>query len=1001
MCWKTVLEIKVKPPYAFDKVTTCFEPNRTSLRTIGVVALYIVMLPSWFSSLTPPALAQQVVNDIYTLAGGGSNAGLTGTSSDLPGPTAAIEDASGNFYIAPPLSRYVYKLSSGKMTVFAGTGWGGFNSNKLIAAQTPVGAVSGLVIDAKGNIFLADYGNSRIREVTPDGKIKTVAGSTDKCAHSRTCSDGGLATSAFLNLPVGIALDAAGNLYIADSYDNRIRAVNMQTAPVTIAGVTIQPGYIDTIAGSLGDSGSCSNIALGCGNGGPALKAQLTLPQGVAVDTAGNIYIADTNDNMVREIAIENNPNNNINFFAGTGHACHPATSNCGDGPAASASVSLPAGVGLDKSGNVYIADSHDHKIRVVNTQSGDVTFYGVTIHSGNIGTIAGTGVQAFSGDNGTARAAALDLPGGVFVDATGNLLISDTGNQRVREVNSAGTINTIAGGGLGDGPGAGAATVFAGPFNLTRDPAGNIYVADQGNNRIRKVDTSYNVSTFVGTGSAGSTNGSVPFATFSSPSAVTYDPVNASWYIADSNNFVIRKVDSLGNVTTVAGSGQTCYPISGSCGDNGPATAANFAYPINVVTDSAGNLFIADYFGCRVRAVNMQSSTTSLGGIGNIPQGYVVTIAGTTINGNTCGKASDGTGRGIGTELDHPAGLAVDGSGDVFISDQYNMIVRRLDTTNAITTYALNGNAKLSGNGGLATAGSMWDPLMIALDGSGNLFISGGNDDVVQLVDAATQHYGTVAGNPNNANLGGYNGDGIPATTATMSNVGIVLDSKDVLYIADNGNNRLRDVPLSPTLTVPTTSLTFGIWPIGQTSNAQQITLKGGGGLGTNISYSFSGKNPLDFSVGGCSAISPYATCAASVTFTPTDYGPRSATLLVSGSDPSSPHQVPVSGSGPDYTVAANPTQLTIQKGQQGTSTLTLTPEAQFNQQVSFLCTVPPGSNLQCTHPQPVLLNQVLTEPVTIGTQQTTPSGTYNVTVSVKYSAQLFHTVTLTVIVP
>jgi sugar lactone lactonase YvrE len=953
--------------------------------------LILILMPA-LTSLSAPC--QQTANYIYTIAGGGSNAGLLGPAADLPGPTSAVEDASGNIYIAPPLSRYVYKLSGGKISVFAGTGWGGLNPKKVIAAQTPVGAVSGLAIDQKGDVFLADYGNSRIREVTPDGKIKSVAGGgtpsdPGKCAHSGSCGDGGLATVAKLNLPVGIALDSVGNLYIADSYDNRIRVVNMQVRPITVAGVTIQPGCIDTVAGTLGANDSCSNIASGCGNGGPATKAQLTLPQGVAVDSAGDIYIADTNDNMVRKIAAGSNT---INFFAGTGHACgHPATSNCGDGPAASASLTLPAGIALDRSANVYVADTHDHKIRVVNTQTGDITVYGVTIHTGNIGTVAGTGLQAFSGDGGTATAAALDLPGGVYVDATGNLLISDTGNQRVRETSTAGTINTIAGGGLGDGPGAGAATVFAGPFNITRDTSGNLYVADQGNNRIRKVDTSYNVSTFVGTGNAGYTDGPALNGTLNSPSVVTYDPVSASWYIADSNNFVIRKVDGTGTLTTVAGNGQTCFPTTLPCGDGGPASGANFAYPINVVTDTAGNLIIADYFGYRIRAVNMQSTPTTIGGITNIQPGTIVTIAGT-------GQAGiNDTGPGTKAQLDHPAGLAVDQSGNVFISDQYNMKILRLDATNNLSVYALNGSAKLSGNGGPAIIGSMWDPLMIALDQSGNLFISGGNDDVVQLVDAATQHYGTVAGDPANANLGGWNGDGILATTATLSNVGVVLDSNDILYIADNGNNRIRDVPLQPTLTVPTNALTFGILPLGQTSTPQQITLKGSGGLGTNISYSFSGTNPQDFSANGCSAISPYASCTANVTFTPSDFGPRSATLDVSGSDPGSPHPIQVSGSGPDYTVSANPTQLTIQKGQQGTTTLTLTPEAQFDQQVSFLC----QSSLRCNHPGPVVLNQVLTEQVTIVTQTTTPSGTYNVTISVKYSATLFHDVTIQVIVP
>ena len=212
---------------------------------------------------SPAAQAQSYTqNYIYTVAGGGPLA--TALNLDLPGPTAAIKDASGNIYIAAQDTAYVYKLSStGTLSIFAGQGYGGYGGDGGPAAKALIGGVTGLAFDSKGNIYFADAVGTRIRVVNmgsttitisgqtiKPGNIATVAGNGTKCDKAGVCGDGGLAGKANLNLPESVALDSAGNIYIADMSDNRIRVVNVGAKAITVAGVTINPGYIQTVAGN-------------------------------------------------------------------------------------------------------------------------------------------------------------------------------------------------------------------------------------------------------------------------------------------------------------------------------------------------------------------------------------------------------------------------------------------------------------------------------------------------------------------------------------------------------------------------------------------------------------------------------------------------------------------------------------------------------------------------------------------------------------------------------
>jgi trimeric autotransporter adhesin len=978
--------------------------SRNLLLALLVISSAVAMI--WFVA---PVLAAQSPNTISTIIGGGSVQGMLATAADVPGPTSVVKDAAGDLFVAAPYSRDVFKVTGRKIGVFAGQGWGGYGGDNGSPSKAVLGLPYGVAMDTKGELFISDTGNSRIRMVV-NGVITTVAGSGEKCAEStNVCGDGGPATdpNAKLNLPVAVAVDAAGNLYIADSNDNRIRFVNRTSSPITISGKTIQPGNIDTIAGT----GQTCPTGSTCGNGGPAANATLNLPSGIAVDANGNIFIADSKDQMVREIPV--GPNSNIILLAGQPwSACPDPTAVCGDnGPAARAFLRLPSGVAVDHSGNVYIADTNDNRLRVVNMQSGSITVDQISINVGNIATVAGNGSQGFAGDGGGSTAAFLDIPQGIYVDSAGNQYISDTGNQRVRFVlNSTGVINTVVGGGSGDANGTKA--ILAAPNDIIKDASGDLIIADEVHDRIRKVDTSMNVTTVVGNGSAGFSGdgGNALNAQMNAPTSIALDPSGNLLYIADSNNLVVRAVsnwNSNGPISTVAGNGLNCSPVTAACGDGGPATQGSFAFPLWVTTDATGNLIIADYFANRVRAVNTHSTDVTIFNV-TIGAGDIATIAGTGAQcpiGNYGTKCGDG-GPATSALLYHPSAVAIDSSGNLYICDQYIMRIRRVDATSGIITlYALDGVAHLSGNGGPALDGSMWNPLSIATDPFNNLFISGGNDSTVQMVDAATEYFGTVAGNPTHADQGGYSGDGGPATQAKLANVGVAVDASENLYISDFGNNRIRYVALAPALgPISNSPLQFGPWAIGTTSTPLFVNITGGsGGVDTSLTWTVSGTNLGDFNAnaGTCpNEISPYRQCTVGVTFTPTADGPRKATLTLTYNAPGSPTVINLSGSGPDFTITGNPTTVTINPGDKGSSTLTITPIAGFAQTINFICT---GSTLglQVVCPAPINPNGVQVQTtVNFNTLASIKPGSYPVTVSAQ-SPPLIHPVSITVTVP
>lgn len=489
------------------------------------------------------------------------------------------------------------------------------------------------------------------------------------------------------------------------------------------------------------------------GDNGPALNASLSAPLAVAVDSAGNIFVADPGNNRIRKI---DHATQQITTVAGQGFCGFS-----GDGlPATSTSICNPTGVALDSAGNLIIADSGNNRVRKVDHATQIIS------------TIAGTGGFGFTGDGGLATNASFATLGHIAIDSAGNLFIADVQNNRVRKVDHATQIiTTVAGNGAsvfsGDGgPAINAGLIF--PSRIAISASGALFIADGVNSRVRRVDPSGLITTVAGNGIRGFAGDGGPAvrASLDSPSGMVLDSAG-NLLIADNGTNRIRIVDPVGTIHTIAGNGE-----AGFAGDNGPATDALLLQPSDAVLDEAGNMFIADWKNNRVRKVDTK--------------GVITTFAG---NGQA-GFSGDG-GPASSAKLNLPSGLAIDHNGNLFVADEGNSRVRKIDPQGIITTVAGNGVAFVfSGDGGPAVNASL-TPLRLALDSAGNLFIADSFVNRVRMVNPAGI-ITTVAGTSSR----GFSGDGDPAINASLNDpVGLALDNAGNLFIADSLNNRIRRI--------------------------------------------------------------------------------------------------------------------------------------------------------------------------------------------------------------
>ncbi len=402
------------------------------------------------------------------------------------------------------------------INTIAGNGTAAYSGDGGQATAAELNSPFG-ILNTGGNSYVADASNNRIRMINSSGTINTFAGN----GVAGFSGDGGQASVAELKSPTGIAMDANGNFYIADAINNRVRMVNTT-------------GIISTFAGKGAPSYS--------GDGGAATAAGLNFPSGVAVDMTGNVLIADANNSCIRLV----NTSGIINTIAGNG-----ISGFSGDGGAATAAeLNSCSGVALDAAGNIYIADQVNNRIRMVNT-------------SGIINTVAGNGIGSYSGDGGQATAAELNFPYGIAVDAANNILIADANNNRIRIITTSGVISTYAGSGApgfsGDG---GQATVaeLNGVSSVSLDAAGNIYLGDTYNNRVRKMDglgISATANTHekckgenMGSASATATGGTLPYSYTWAPSGGTN--ATASGLTAGTYTITVKDLYSVLSTATV-----------------------------------------------------------------------------------------------------------------------------------------------------------------------------------------------------------------------------------------------------------------------------------------------------------------------------------------------------------------------------------------------------------------------------------------------------------------
>ena len=451
-------------------------------------------------------------------------------------------------------------------------------------------------------------------------------------------------TLAWLGNPSAVVLDGVGNLYFSDYSKRVVRKIS----PL---------GIITTVAGNA--------AATSLGDGGPATAALLGGPSDIAMDSSGNLYITEYDTHGVRKFT----PGGIITTVAGN----HISGSGGDGGAAISASLANPEGVAVDNQGNLFIADRSNGRIRKV-TPGGIIT------------TVAGGG-GAF-GDGGLATNAQLDRPMDVAVDAAGNLFIPDLGFRRLRKVSAGGTITTVAGSGQprysGDRGPATRAELDE-PRHTALDAAGNLFIADVENNVIRKISTDGTITTVAGTGQRGlaGDGGAATSALLKRPHGVAVGP-DGSIYIADFDNARVRKVSPLGIISTFAGGGA-------ALGDNGPATSAQLSAPSGVALDAAGNVFISECGGNRVRKVT--------------PTGTITTVAGT----GQSGSFGDG-GPATAATLNCVSAVAVDASGNLYLSDIGNNRVRKV-SQGTITAFAGTGQSGFSGDGGPATSAAVSGP--------------------------------------------------------------------------------------------------------------------------------------------------------------------------------------------------------------------------------------------------------------------------------------------------
>ena len=635
-----------------------YEPN--SIASDGAGNLYVSDSGNY--TIRRIVIATRAVTTLAGLAGVVGASDGTGTGASFGSLEGLASDGAGNLYAADQLNNNIRKIAiaTGAVTTFAGSA----SESGAADGRGPAARFfrpNGVASDGAGNLFVADSFNNAIRKIA----IATAAVTTLAGAPTRSASGPSTNWLDSLNYPSGIASDGTGNLYVADTNNSLIRKVDIAT------------GTFTTLAGG--------SFAVP-GADGTGTAANFGQPQGIAADRAGNLYVADTLNDTVRKIVIATGA---VTTFSGT-----PGQQGAVDGIGANARFTSPWGLTSDGAGNLFVADTNSIRKIVIATAA--------------VTTVAGTRDQTGTAD-GTGAAARFNDPCGIASDGAGNLYVADTLNNSIRKVATAsGTVTTVAPSLAPSVDGTGGAARFTSPTGITGDGSGNLYVTD-GNGTIRQIVAATRaVTTFAGAaGQQGNVDGIGVDARFTNPNAIFGD-LTGNLFVAD--GVVIRQVTvPAGAVTTVAGT-QNVWGVSNL-----------FAGPTGVVSDGAGNLYVSDYGFETCECVRKVVIAT----------GAVTLVAG----------GFDGA--PVTTRFYGPKGIATDAAGNLYVTDGTS--IQKIDTaTGVVTTFA--GMPSVGGIAdGVGTAATFVGPSGIASDGAGTFYVVDGY--AIRKIDIASATVSTIIG--------------------------------------------------------------------------------------------------------------------------------------------------------------------------------------------------------------------------------------------------------------
>jgi predicted nucleotidyltransferase len=817
-------------------------------------------------------------NNIYTIAGNGTGGYLAdnvaATSTQINSPYGLSVGAGGNVYIADrannrirfiPRSGGTYfgqSMTANYIYTIAGNGTGGYLADDVAATSTQVNLPRGVSVDAGGNVYIGDYGNKRIRFIPKTGGtyfgqsmtadyIYTIAGN----GTPGYLADNVAATSTQIYNPSGLSVDAGGNVLFADSSNSRIRFVPKTGG--TYFGQTMTANYIYTIAGNGTEGYLADNVA--------ATSTQINKPHGLSVDAGGNIFIADTTNHRIRFVPKtggtyfgQTMTANYIYTIAGNGSGGYLADNVA----ATSTQIRYPNSVSVDPGGNVYIADTYNHRIRFVPKSNG--TNFGQSMTANYIYTIAGRDGGSYLADNVNVTHAPILNPGGVSVDASGNLYIADTENHRIRFVPKTGgtyfgqtmtanSIYTIAGNGtagyLADNVAA-TSTRINHPVGVSVDASGNVYVAGYTNHRIRfipKVGGTYfgqtmtanYIYTIAGNGTGGylADNVDATSTQIKIPRGVSVD-AGGNVYIADTDNQRIRFIPKVGGtyfgqsmtanfIYTIAGNGTAGY-----LADNVDATSTRINYPVGVSVDASGNVYVADHVNNRIRFIPKVGGTY----FGqSMTANYIYTIAGNGTGGYLVDNV-DAT----STQINLPRSVSVDSGGNVYFSDWNNNRIRFVPkvggtyfgqsmTANYIYTIGGTGNTAYDGENAVATSKNIYQPYGVFAAPDHMVYLTDYNNKVRMI---AAEDF--IA--PSSSSLAAITGAAAGTVDLTWPSAG-----DDATYNDLTGNYRIQYATYTAswsTASTPTDAFTLTIATTGVVPGVVQSTSIAG--LTSGITYYF-----------------------------------------------------------------------------------------------------------------------------------------------------------------